>query len=170
MRALRPGDPLGRYRIEHLLAEGGMGRVYRAHDPVLGRAVALKVLTATAAPGSLELARMIRGARAAAAFAHPNACPIYDAGEVDGQPYLAMELLAGPSLDVVVASSPRLGDTGAKPNARCGPPLSGWLSSDVTGGAKAWNSSPLRTGLTGVVKSNLSRLPCCSKMNCENGL
>ena len=46
----------------------------------------------------------------------------------------------------------------------------GLIVNGVAGGAKAWNSSPLRAGLTGVVKSNLSRLPCCSKMNCENGL
>src|SRR6185436_1259510 len=98
MAELGAGHVLGRYRIEGFLAEGGMGRVYRAFDTLLGRRVALKVLTGDAAPGSPEIARLVRGARAAAAFSHPNVCTVFDAGEVDGQPFIAMELVEGTSL------------------------------------------------------------------------
>jgi len=91
----------GRYRVEGVLGRGGMGRVYRAVDEQLGRAVALKVL-AVARDGSVppeEAARrMLREARAAAAFSHPNAVAVFDVGELEGAPFIAMELVRGRSL------------------------------------------------------------------------
>jgi serine/threonine-protein kinase len=101
MRDLEVGDELGRYRIERVLGAGGMGRVYGAYDSVLRRRVALKVLHALesddTAPGAL-----LREARAAAAFTHPNAVAIYDVGEHEGTPFIAMELLEGRSLRAFV--------------------------------------------------------------------
>jgi hypothetical protein len=95
------GDTLDRYVIEGVLGEGGMGRVYRALDPRLGRRVALKVLLADGASPSVRAdaaARMVREARAAAAFNHPNVVAIHDVGEVDGAPFITMELVSGTTL------------------------------------------------------------------------
>ncbi len=95
----KPGDLVDRYVIEAEIGEGGMGRVYRALDPRLGRRVALKVLLAEDGPVRAEAAaRMVREARAAAAFTHPNVVAIHDVGEVDGSPFIAMELVSGRTL------------------------------------------------------------------------
>jgi serine/threonine-protein kinase len=96
---LPPGAQLAHYRIEALLGEGGMGQVYRAFDDKLHRRVALKVLTVTDATSTQ---RMVREARAAAALEHPNKVSVFELGEVDGTPYLAMELIVGPTLRVFV--------------------------------------------------------------------
>ena len=95
--APRPGDVFDRYLVEQLLGEGGMGQVYSALDTRLHRRVALKVLRPEAAsePGSEGPARMLREARAAATLDHPNAVAIYDVGEHEGVPYIAMELVEG---------------------------------------------------------------------------
>ncbi len=102
---LAPGDTFDRYSIEELLGEGGMGKVYRAYDPRLHRRVALKIMTRreegpppSARNSSEGAVRMLREARAAAALDHPNAVSIFDVGEVDGTPFIAMELIEGKSL------------------------------------------------------------------------
>ena len=95
------GDTIDRYVIEAVLGEGGMGRVYRALDPRLGRRVALKVMLAEGASEEARgeaAARLEREARAAAAFNHPNVVAIYDVGEFEGSPYIAMELVSGSTL------------------------------------------------------------------------
>ena len=94
---LKPGDTFGRYTIEALIGEGGMGCVYRAYDPRLERRVALKVISESSAPAAAN-ARLLREARAAAAFAHPNAVTIFDVGELNGAPYIVMELVEGRTL------------------------------------------------------------------------
>ena len=94
---LRPGDAFERYTIEALIGQGGMGCVYRAYDPRLGRRVALKVISEGSAPAAAN-ARLVREARAAAAFDHPNAVAIFDVGELDGAPYIVMELVEGRTL------------------------------------------------------------------------
>ena len=98
--ALRPGEPFDRYLIEAGLGEGGMGQVYRALDTRLRRHVALKVISVKegGALSSEGAARLLREARAAAAIDHPNAVSIFDVGEVDGVPYLAMEFIEGRTL------------------------------------------------------------------------
>jgi serine/threonine protein kinase/tetratricopeptide (TPR) repeat protein len=96
---LSPGDLFGRYRIESLVGEGGMGRVYRALDTQVGRHVALKVLRAETAQAETQgAARLVREGRAAAALDHPNVVVVYDVGIIDGTPFVAMELIAGRSL------------------------------------------------------------------------
>jgi len=111
-----PGQLIDRYVVEAVLGEGGMGRVYRVLDPRLGRRVALKVLLARG-EGEVEraiaAARMVREARSAAGFNHPNVVAIYDVGEVDGSPFIAMELVEGAPLrayvhDADVTSEQRL--------------------------------------------------------------
>ena len=92
---------IDRYAIDAVLGEGGMGRVYRATDPRLGRRVALKVLLASGSSErarAVARARMMREARAAAAFNHPNVVAVYDVGEFEGNPFIAMELVSGTTL------------------------------------------------------------------------
>ena len=99
---MQPGDAFGRYTIESDLGQGGMGRVYVARDPVLERRVALKVLRPDErddeAARKEANARLFREARAAAKLDHPNVVAVYDMGEIEGTPYLAMELVKGKTL------------------------------------------------------------------------
>ena len=91
------GHTLGHYEIVEKLGAGGMGEVYRARDPRLGRDVALKVVSADDARGSLE-AYLINEARQAATLSHANICHIYDVGQADGRTFFAMELVPGKTL------------------------------------------------------------------------
>jgi non-specific serine/threonine protein kinase len=86
-----------RYRIEAELGRGGMGTVYRAHDALLERDVAIKVLSNTGL-GTEGRTRLLREAQAVAKLNHPNIVTVYDAGEVGGAPFIVMELVAGEAL------------------------------------------------------------------------
>lgn len=92
---LEAGQTLDRYVMLELLGVGGMGRVFSAYDSVLDRNVALKVLRH---PSGEELPRLVREAQALARFSHPNVVSVYDVGEVDGQVFIAMELVEGCNL------------------------------------------------------------------------
>ncbi|WP_437593771.1 protein kinase domain-containing protein [Sorangium sp. So ce1000] len=94
---LKPGDSFERYTIEAAIGQGGMGRVYRAHDARLGRRVAVKVIAGGAVDHDAG-ERLLREARAAAALDHPNAVSIFDVGELDGTPFIVMELVPGRTL------------------------------------------------------------------------
>ncbi len=89
---------LGPYEILDLLGAGGMGEVYRARDPRLGRVVAVKVLPASFSADAKRLRRFEQEARAAGMLNHPNVLAIYDVGTHDGSPYLVSELLEGETL------------------------------------------------------------------------
>jgi serine/threonine protein kinase len=91
---------LGPYRVLQVLGVGGMGIVLRAEDPVLRRAVALKVLLPAVAAEEENRQRFLREARAAAAIEHDHIVPIYHVGEAQGVPFLVMPLLKGESLAV----------------------------------------------------------------------
>lgn len=88
----------GRYRIVARLARGGMATVYEAVDTRLDRTVALKVMSPALAEDAEFVARFRREARAAAQLSHPHVVAVYDQGEADGVPYLAMEFVAGRTL------------------------------------------------------------------------
>ena len=92
---LETGAQLGAYRVEGLLASGGMGEVYRGHDERLGRDVAIKIVAEGLASEDKELARFEREARILASLSHPNILNIFDFGEQGGVHYAVMELLRG---------------------------------------------------------------------------
>lgn len=96
--------PFGRYQIIRQLGEGAMGAVYLAENQNLGRQVALKLPKLQGVEGGEFLQRFYREARAAAALKHPNLCQVYDADEVNGTPYIAMEYLDGQPLSRFVGS------------------------------------------------------------------
>jgi eukaryotic-like serine/threonine-protein kinase len=92
------GEVFGVYRLGRLIGEGGMGKVYEAVHEIMGRSVALKVISAQIANENNNAARFYQEIRALAKLSHPNIVIIYDAGKVNGKNYYAMELLPGPSL------------------------------------------------------------------------
>jgi eukaryotic-like serine/threonine-protein kinase len=97
--SLAPGARLGPYEIVAPLGAGGMGEVYRARDPRLGRDVAIKILPEALAGTVLAMGRFEREARAIAALQHPNICAIYDIGETElHRQFIVMELLDGETL------------------------------------------------------------------------
>ena len=89
---------LGHYRVTAKIGEGGMGVVYRGHDEVLHRDVALKVVKKEVGLDSSGSQNLLREARASSALSHPNICTIYEVGETDGELYIVMELVEGKSL------------------------------------------------------------------------
>ena len=92
------GTQIAGYRLEELVGRGGMGVVYRAHDVALERSVALKLLSPHLAEDRDFRERFLVESRLAAALEHPNVVPIHDAGEADGQLYLAMRYVEGTDL------------------------------------------------------------------------
>lgn len=99
---------LGRYRIEGRLGEGAMAEVFRARDPDIGRAVAIKVLKPEHGRDPAIGARFLREARAAGALSHANIATIFDVGEADGVAYIAMEIVDGQPLDVALQQQGRM--------------------------------------------------------------
>ncbi len=95
---------IGRYEIGEILGKGAMAVVYSAHDPKIDRTIAIKVLKPERCVDEEYRTRFVREARAAGVLSHPNIVTIYDVGEVDDVPYMAMELLAGQPLDEVMKS------------------------------------------------------------------
>jgi beta-lactam-binding protein with PASTA domain/predicted Ser/Thr protein kinase len=97
------GQPFdGRYRVLGRLGVGGMATVYLAEDSSLGRKVALKVMAERYAEDGEFVERFRREAQAAARLNHPNIIAVYDRGEADGRPYIAMEYLQGRTLKQII--------------------------------------------------------------------
>ena len=92
------GQMLGPYRITGKIGAGGMGEVYRARDPRIGRDVAIKVLRAEVAQDPDRLRRFQQEVKAVGGLNHPNILAIFDVGEQDGFPYIVSELLEGETL------------------------------------------------------------------------
>ena len=106
--ALAPGASMGRYTILERIGSGGMGMVYAARDPELGRRVALKVISTTSRVGLPELRqRLLREAQAMAQVSHPNVTVVHEVGMVGSQVFLAMEFVEGPTLRKWLEAAPR---------------------------------------------------------------
>src|SRR5580698_1341087 len=101
------GKRLGRFRLQALIGQGAMGRVFRADDTTLQRRVALKIISLYDRSGQINpfAERFVNEARAAAALEHPHIVQIYEAGEAGKVCYIAMELVEGGSLSELVDAS-----------------------------------------------------------------
>ena len=100
---------IGRYVVENLVGIGGMGQIYKAHDPDIGRPVAIKLISTKLMSGvdrAEYLRRFRREAQAAARCAHPNIVAIYDFALHEGQPFIAMEFVYGASLRQALDAAP----------------------------------------------------------------
>src|SRR5215813_4225092 len=94
-------ERIGKYEIQEKIGEGGFGSVYRAFDPTVKRLVAVKVLSSATDPSLFT--RFRNEAAAAGNLNHRNIVTIYEAGEHDGVPFIAMELLSGEDLEKALA-------------------------------------------------------------------
>lgn len=101
---------VGRYELVEQIGEGAMAEVWRAYDPGIDRTLAIKLLKSEFRSQPEYASRFLREARAAGALAHPSIVTIYDVGEADGFPYIAMELLDGAPLDRALALGGRFTD------------------------------------------------------------
>jgi Tol biopolymer transport system component len=103
---VKAGTAVGPYEILAPVGAGGMGEVYRARDPRIGREVAVKVLPAAASSEPERQRRFEQEARAAGALNHPNVLAVYDVGKHEGAPYIVSELLTGETLRGRIGSTP----------------------------------------------------------------
>ena len=120
MSSTRIGTTVGGYRLEQLLERGGMSVVYLAEHIRLGRKVALKVLTSALSADEAFRERFESESPRAAEVDHPNVIPIYDAGDADGELYIAMRYVQGADLKTLIA---RDGDRARRPVERRPRPL-----------------------------------------------
>jgi len=96
--AIKPGQVIGTYRVVEKIGQGGMGAVYKAEDTAIRRSVVLKVLATDMAGQADMLQRFQREVEMIAGLEHPHILPVYEFGEVDGDPYIAMRFMRGGSL------------------------------------------------------------------------
>jgi serine/threonine protein kinase/HAMP domain-containing protein len=98
---------VGRYQIQARIGQGAMANVYRAYDPSIDRVLAIKVLKREYCREPDSAKRFLREAKAAGALSHPNIVTIFDVGEIDGFPFIVMEMLDGAPLDQAIRSRGR---------------------------------------------------------------
>ena len=108
----------GRYRVLRMLGKGGMGAVYLAEDTQLGRQVALKLPFFDPQESPARIERFSREARSAAALHHPNICTVFDAGQIDGRPFITMAYLPGTPLEQQIGGPVPMAQSSAAEIAR----------------------------------------------------
>src|SRR5262245_29801273 len=101
-------EKIRRYELGERVGRGGMGMIYRAHDPVLDRTVALKVISPEIEVTDEIRTRFYREAQACAKLSHPNIVAVYDMGEEDGRLFIVMEFLEGIELKRLIAQRTRI--------------------------------------------------------------
>ena len=94
---------IGKYHVLERIGRGGMGVVFKAHDPVLDRSVAVKVISSDVEVTAEQRARFFREAQACARLSHPNIVTVYEMGEDEGRLFIVMELLDGRELRQVIS-------------------------------------------------------------------
>src|ERR1019366_4263278 len=94
------GTTFGRYLIQNEIGRGGMGVVYRARDIKLDRLVAIKLLGQKLRSQPAACGYLLKEAQIASSLHHPNICTVYDVGEKNEQPYIAMEYIEGCALNI----------------------------------------------------------------------
>ena len=109
-----PNSTFGKYQLLGVLGRGGMGVVYKAQQPDLKRVVAIKMILSSHFASSEQLQRFQTEARAAADLRHPHILQIYEAGQIHGQHYFAMQYVEGPSLAKKLRSGPVNAETAAR--------------------------------------------------------
>ena len=92
---------IGKYEVTRQLAQGGMGTLYLAHDPVLNRLVAIKVIRGDFDDPALR-ERFVQEAQSVSRLRHPNIVTIFEYGEFGGQPFIAMEYIVGESIGDII--------------------------------------------------------------------
>src|SRR6185503_1063261 len=97
-------EKIGKYQIVGKIGQGAMGEVFKAHDPLLNRLVAVKTISGSAAAESDARKRFLREAQSAARLNHPNIITVFELGEEQGRIYMAMELLEGTDLRELINS------------------------------------------------------------------
>jgi serine/threonine-protein kinase len=102
-RAANAPRQVGRYRVINRIGRGGMASVYKAHDPSIDRALAIKFLHPEYCEQEEYRGRFLREARAAGNLSHPNIVTVHDVGEIDHRPYMAMELIEGEPLNELMS-------------------------------------------------------------------
>src|SRR5262249_27905912 len=103
---ISPRSQIGPYEVLLRLGIGGMGEVWKARDPRLGREVAIKVLTEGAASDRDRLRRFISEAKAASALNHPNILTVHEIGEMESGPYIVTELVDGQTVRELLNEGP----------------------------------------------------------------
>jgi len=93
---------IGKYEVIDVIARGGMGVVYKATDPAMGRPVAIKMITSGFSDDPNLLQRFYREPRSTGSLHHPNIVTVYDLGDDDGLPYLVMEYLEGQTREQII--------------------------------------------------------------------
>jgi HAMP domain-containing protein/tRNA A-37 threonylcarbamoyl transferase component Bud32 len=105
---IMPAREVGRYQIIEKFGEGAMATVYKAFDPSINRSLVIKFLHANLCATEEYRQRFLREAKAAGMLSHPNIVTIFDVGEIENRPYIAMELLDGGPLDEMIPSGTEL--------------------------------------------------------------
>ena len=104
----QPPERIDKYQILSVLGKGAMGVVYHAYDPVVKRDIAIKLLSTIGSEETELISRFEREARLAGSLRHPNIVTIYDLGNYEGRPYIAMEYLVGRDLQQVIKQKTEL--------------------------------------------------------------